>query len=315
MYFIKSPKKSKYNTDKLNMEALQKTYEIASKLDKINGKIPAFNFLEDKDFIVLDANIFLEYSNRLFSENQLENFIQFLIVFKDKIILNYAVKYELEAILEKEKKDNLENTNSKILIIEWFLDFIKGVQLPIDEFKKEDYDNDEEKEEKADKFIIEIIQQKVDEEKKVVLLSLDRKEEKGKEGPAFIYDQYKYKKSVFVLPKGGHSKMHEFFKTGTIAIPVDRQSKTTNAIPSNNTKQSTHQLKKNTDYNIIDIIDNEKFYLLKFKHQKPFNFDKKVLNNYNHSIADLKFLLGQELNKRNIPNFIKLIQSKLSKKQ
>jgi hypothetical protein len=70
-----------------------------------------------------------------------------------------------------------------------------------------------------------------------------------------------------------------------------------------------------TDYNIIDIIDDEKFYILKFNQQKPFNFDKKVLNDYNHSIADLKFLLGQELNKRNIPNFIKLIQSKLSKKQ
>jgi hypothetical protein len=328
MYFIKSPKKSKFNTDKLNMEALQKTYEIASKLDKINGKIPAFNFLDDKDFIVLDANIFLEFSNKMFSENQLENFIQFLIIFKDKIILNHAVRYELEAILEKEKKDNPENTISKTLILEWFLDFIKSIQLPIDEFKKDDYDNDEEKEEKADKFIIEIIQQKIKDNKKVVLLSLDRKEEKGKEGPAFIYDQDEYKNSVFVLPKGGHSKMQEFFETGTIATPVARHTATNNPGQKNQRQEQQNQNNKNNFNNskknkrgfnfsnkITKIDEDNDYYIFTFDNNESFKFRKYTLNEYQHNLSMFHSLISTELDIKNVSQFIKLIQSKLSKKQ
>lgn len=325
MYFIKTPKKSKYDTDKLNIEILQKTYEIASKLDKINGKTPIFNFLHDKDIIVIDTNVFLEFSNKRFIENHFENFIRFLILFKDKIILNHAVKCELEAILEKEKKDNPENTNSKTLILEWFLDFIEGNQLSIDEFQKDEYDNDEEKEEKADKIILEIIQQKVDEGKKVVLLSLDRKEEKDKQGPAFIFDQDEYKDSVFVLPKGGHSKMQEFFETGTIATPATGQSKTTNPNPNyqrqaqstqNNRGQSTENKIKGFNFSnkIIKIDEDNNHYIFTFNNNESFKFRKYTLKEYQHNLSMFDSLILTALDIKNVSQFIKLIQSKLIKK-
>ncbi len=110
MFFIKSPTKKKINLDKLKIESIERTYKVNSALDKISEKLKKndvgekkFGFLEDKDSIVIDTNIFIEFSTK-FNNFQFSNFLNFLIIFKDKIIINHAVKCELKSILERKKR-------------------------------------------------------------------------------------------------------------------------------------------------------------------------------------------------------------------
>lgn len=271
MFFIKSPTKKKINLDKLKIESIERTYKVNSALDKISEKLKKndvgekkFGFLEDKDSIVIDTNIFIEFSTK-FNNFQFSNFLNFLIIFKDKIIINHAVKCELKSILERERKGRVDLINEKILIIEWFLDFIKEFELKIDDYRKTYYEGlkDNMKEEEADRILIDFIKEKINIEPttKIVLLSLDRKREAGKEGPAFVFDKEEFKDNVYVLPNRGHNNLEEYLNTGAITTRQQRQhtnvgQRSTTNNTTSNSKRSPQNTNINTQVNSESEIRN-----------------------------------------------------------
>ncbi len=164
----------------------------------------------------------------------------------------------------KERKGRVDLINEKILIIEWFLDFIKEFKLKIDDYRKTYYEGlkDNMKEEEADRILIDFIKEKINIEptSKIVLLSLDRKEKREKR-TCICFDKEEFKDNVYVLPNRGHNNLEEYLNTGAITTRQQRQhtnvgQRSTTNNTTSNSKRSPQNTNINTQVNSESEIRN-----------------------------------------------------------